>query len=193
MNPIGAIFRNTGKNSKLMALVASAAVVFLLLLYVRFLLVPQISGISEARSKLRNDTSLLKVALGDVAKIGLMKGVIEKYDKKLERYEKMLPADEGISDLLESLSDMAKLANMSIVGIVPVEQKGAGAESIVYKEIPIMITAKAGYHELGQFLSNLENSDRFIKVADMQIKSNPSTPGRHDVELLVVTYALRRR
>ena len=62
----------------------------------------------------------------------------------------------------------------------------------VYQEIPILITAKSGYHELGQFLAKLENAERFMKVVGMTIKSNKATPKKHDAELLVLTYILTK-
>ena len=86
---------------------------------------------------------------------------------------------------------MAKSANTKIVGIMPVTGKEEKAEkNQIYKEIPILISAKSGYHELGRFLNSLENSDRFMKVGDMHIRANPATPKKHDVELLVLTYIL---
>ena len=48
------------------------------------------------------------------------------------------------------------------------------------------------YPSLRKFLSSMENSDRFMKVADIQIKSNAQSPKKHDVEILVLTYVLLR-
>jgi Tfp pilus assembly protein PilO len=61
-----------------------------------------------------------------------------------------------------------------------------------YKEQPILINAKCGFHELGKFLSKMENADRFMKVSDINIKSVAQSPKKHDVELLIVTYTLAR-
>ncbi|MCX5680091.1 MAG: type 4a pilus biogenesis protein PilO, partial [Candidatus Omnitrophica bacterium] len=58
------------------------------------------------------------------------------------------------------------------------------------EEIPILINARSGYHELGKLLSNMENADRFMKVSDIQIKSNSQLPRKHEVEILVLTYVL---
>lgn len=190
MDKITAIFANLKKNPKHMLIAISASVVFAILLYFNFLLKPQIINLSDTGSKLRKADMDLKTARSDIANIGSMKNSIEAYNKKLDRYEKTLPTEEGIPDLLEGLSEMARDANMRIAGIVPIDQREAKSESRVYKEIPIMITAKAGYHGLGRFLASLESSDRFMKVVDMQIKSDPASPKRHDVELLVVTYVL---
>jgi type IV pilus assembly protein PilO len=120
-----------------------------------------------------------------------LKKKFDEYDSKIEVYEKKLPAQQEIPDLLESLSKMARNADISIVGITPVPSKlQKDRKGQVYKEIPILITAKSGYHELGRFLSNMENTDRFMKVVDIKIRANAAAPKRHDVELMVYTYVL---
>ena len=41
-------------------------------------------------------------------------------------------------------------------------------------------------------MAKLEDADRFMKVADIDIKANKATPKKHDVELLVLTYVLAK-
>lgn len=178
------------KDPKKMMIAISSAVLSAVLVYLIFIFMPQVAHISEVRSKLGKVDADLKSARSDIAKIGSMKEAIESYNKKIGQYEKTLPTEDGIPGLLESLSEMAKNANMRIAGIVPIEHKVPEAGNRVYKEIPITITAKAGYHELGRFLSALESSDRFMKVTDMEIRADKAYPKKHDVELLVVTYVL---
>ena len=89
---------------------------------------------------------------------------------------------------------MYKRQDIKIVGIVPamsyLKDDKSVKKSQIYREIPILITAKSGYHELGSFLNNLENADRFMKVVDIDIKANKTSPKKHDVELMVCTYIL---
>ena len=102
-----------------------------------------------------------------------------------------LISQQEIPSLLENLSKMAKNANITIVSITPVTSNSQKeAKSQVYEEIPILITAKSGYHELGHFLSNLENGDRFMKIINISVKTNTTAPKKHDVELMVHTYVL---
>lgn len=190
MDNIRVIFERLKRNPKQMLIVISAAVAVALLVYFAFILKPQVIKISGIMGRLNKARADLKTAESDIAGIGSMNNAVEAFNKKIGKYEKTLPIEEGIPGLLESLSEMARKANMRIAGIVPVGTKELKAEKRVYKEIPIMINAKAGYHELGRFLTSLENSDRFIKVADIHIKSSAATPLKHDVELLVVTYVL---
>ena len=126
-----------------------------------------------------------------ISSIDGLKKQVAQYQDKIQRYEGMLPAEQEIPKLLEDLSQMAKESNVKIVGLTPLQSKqGSQGPDEIYQEIPIRISARSGYHELGKFLSNLENSDRFMKVADIKIKENKATPKKHDVELLVLTYVL---
>jgi type IV pilus assembly protein PilO len=160
-------------------------------LYIYFMLLPQVAYDIKTVGKTFRIRSEIKSARSLMAQKDELGKKASDYNAKIELYEKKLPAQQEIPDLLENLSKMAKNANITIVGITPVtvklqkERKGQ-----IYKEIPILITAKSGYHELGRFLSNLENADRFMKVADINMKVNASSPKKHDVELMVYTYVL---
>jgi len=104
--------------------------------------------------------------------------------------------NQAVKDLNQQIQDkqasLKKIQDQQTVysQAIAQKQKEAKAGSAVYKEIPIMVTAKAGYHEVGRFIASLENSDRFMKVVDIQIKADRALPRKHDVELLVVTYVL---
>ena len=184
------IFSDILKNQKQVIIIIAIAVLLALFLYITFIFSPQIVKIVGLSGKLAKARINLRGAESIIAKMDGMKAAIEVYKAKVGKYEKMLPTEEGIPSLLESLSEMAKSSSMSIAGIAPFTPNDSKPQGPVYKELPIMINAKAGYHELGRFMASLENSDRFIKIADMQIKFNKATPNKHDIELLVVTYVL---
>jgi type IV pilus assembly protein PilO len=173
----------------LFALVALTAAI----LYVNFILIPQVSGVAGSLMKMSGAQARLNGAQADAARIQALRDSMASVSEKVELYEKMLPAEKEIPSLLENLSAMAKSSGVKIVGITPVSlQEESRVKKQVYKEIPIQISAKSGFHELGAFLSNLEGADRFMKVSDIQIKSNSSSPKKHDVELMVLTYVLAK-
>jgi len=163
----------------------------LFVLYLYFIFLPQVTNDINVIGKTIGIRRDLKEAKFLISQRDNLKKKVREYNEKIELYEKKLPAQQEIPSLLEDLSKMAKNANTTIIEIMPVtlklqeERKGA-----VYQEIPILITAKSGYHELGYFLNNLEDGNRFMKVVDIGIKANAASPNKHDVELMVYTYVL---
>jgi type IV pilus assembly protein PilO len=183
------------KNTQTQALLlAVSAVLVASVLYLYFIFVPQVVRVFKMTAntgKVRLELKSARVMVKDFE--GLKSG-LKECSQKVESYEKKLPAEQEIPALLENLSTMAKDSNVKIVSIVPAmsyfKDDKLSNKSPIYREIPILITAKSSYHELGRFLSNLENADRFMKVVDIDIKSNKTNSKKHDVELMVCTYIL---
>lgn len=162
--------------------------------YFYFVFVPQVKRVFKvtvSAGRMKSDLRSARVVIKDFEKL---KSDLKERSQKVDSYEKKLPAEQEIPALLENLSNMAKDSDIKIIGIVPAMSYFKDDKSVeknqIYREIPILITAKSGYHELGHFLNNLENSDRFMKVVDIGIKANKITPKKHDVELMVCTYIL---
>lgn len=176
--------------TQMIAAIAIGSIV-IAVLYFQFLLLPQVTRVFHAVASSNSISSELNKSKSEISRMGEFSKKIDSYKDKVNSYEKMLPAEQEIPALLENLSTMAKSSNIKIVGITPVETaEGKTQKAGVYQEIPILISAKSGYHELGSFLSHLENSDRFMKVGNISIKSNNATPKKHDIDLLVLTYVL---
>ena len=162
--------------------------------YLYFVFVPQVIRVFEltvSTGKMKSELKSARVVIKDFERL---KNGLKERSQKVESYEKKLPAEQEIPALLENLSNMAKDSDIKIVGIVPAassfKDDNPVKKSLIYREIPILITANSGYHELGHFLNNLENADRFMKVVDIDIKANKTSPKKHDVELMVCTYIL---
>lgn len=179
------------KNKKQIFMVGGAVALAIFALYLNFLIKPPIMNLLNIAAKTRMIDMDLKSAISDIAKIDKFKKEIEKSRGKIDSYEKMLPVEQEIPTLLQHLSKMAISSKIKILGITPVMQKEEKPDpDRIYQGIPILISAKSGYYELVEFLKKLENSDRFMKVTDISIKSSASAPNKHDVELLVLTYIL---
>lgn len=179
------------KNTQTQRILA-AGLVFLtaFVLYLYFVFVPQITRVPALFGKVSKITADLKSAKSMSAEMEGLKKRLAEYNEKVEWYEKKLPVEQEIPNLLENLSNMAKGSNIKITSIMPAPENNAQRQGKLYQEIPIRITARSGYHELGRFLSNLENSDRFMKVTNIGIKSNKASPKQHDIDLTVCTYIL---
>lgn len=174
-----------------MVILAMLIAILLVILYFTLLLKPQVMRVTGAVIKNHKMKIELKSMESEIANIDRYTKEISAYKDEVERYEHMLPAGQEVPKLLESLSGMAKSSGVKIVGITPVTVlQDKKREDQIYQEIPILISAKSGYHELGNFLTKLEDSDRLMKLADIEIRANKAVPKKHDVELLVLTYIL---
>jgi len=181
------------KRTQIVLLIISAALAAAAL-YLYLVFAPQVAGVFKLTGDTGNMRSDLKSARTVIKGFEKLNTDLKERGQKVESYEKQLPAEQEIPALLENLSNMAKESDIKIVGIVPAMPKVKDDKSVdknqIYREIPILITAKSGYHELGQFLNKLENADRFMKVVDIDIRASASTPNKHDVELMICTYIL---
>ncbi len=161
------------------------------ILYISYIFLPQVVNDINMIGKTIGIMGDLKEARSLIAQRDELKKKAELYNEKIELYEKKLPAQQEIPSFLENLSKMARDANITIIGIMPVTLKPQKEIRYqVYQEMPILISAKSGYHELGRFLNNLEDGPRFIKVVDINIKADTTAPKKQDVELMVYTYVL---
>lgn len=179
------------KNKKQAAIFVTLLAVVLLVGYLNFFLIPQTASAVAALKGAAKLGREVAVARADIARTPALRKDLDAYSAKIERYVKMLPVEAEVPAFLESLSAMARDANVKIVAIAPVPGKETESpRGRIYQEMPIQINARSGYHELGRFLANLENSDRFMKVVDIEIRSDKASPKRHDVDLLLLTYVL---
>lgn len=174
-----------------MIILAALLAVIALVLYFIFLLKPQVVRVADLVTKERKAKAELTSAEAAIANIARFRKEIESSRETVERYENILPVEQEIPKLLEELSTTARDSKVKIEGITPVVAvQDAGRGDRIFQEIPILISARSGYHELGRFLANLETAKRFMKVVDIEIRSNKSSPTKHSVELVVVTYVL---
>lgn len=179
------------KNKKETAIAIALGALILFVAYLAFLLVPQAGAAASALQNAAKLSAEVRIARADIARIDSLKTELAGYDAKIGRYIKMLPVEKEIPAFLESLAAMARDARVQIVGIAPsAVQDAESQKGRIYQEMPVQISARCGFHELGRFLANIEQSDRFIKVIDVDIRGNKGSPKKHDVELVLLTYVL---
>ena len=91
---------------------------------------------------------------------------------------------------LENISLIAQTSGVKILSITPSELKPltVGKKSVYYFEMPISISAKSGYHELGRFIREIEQGKRVMTVEKLRIRNNKNTSRIHDVGLVLEAY-----
>ena len=179
---------------EVLILIITGLIVFVVL-YFQIFLKSAIAELFTLVPEARNLKADIKKTKEDLKYEAILKKRFESMEGKIGIYGKKLPAEQDIPILLRDLSNMARDSYVKILGINPMSSRKSQSRNRlnVYQEIPIMISARSGYHELGTFIDKIENADRFMEISDIKMKSNPSSLRRHDIELVVSTYVLLKK
>ncbi|MBD3379495.1 MAG: type 4a pilus biogenesis protein PilO, partial [Candidatus Omnitrophica bacterium] len=116
---------------------------------------------------------------------------LNEMKKEMLSYEKLLPGQKDFPELLDGLASVAKNSGVTIQAIIPGKLSAVGprkGESDFLKAMPVVISAKSGYHELGRFISDLESANRFISLENLSLKYDKRTPRLHDIRIVLKTY-----
>ena len=181
---------NILKNQKFIIYGALCLCIFIADFYL--VLRPVVGGLMRVMPEVNSKASRANIMNIDIRSIQNYQKQINNYKANLSGYKRRFSTKEEISPLLKSLSDTAKTYGVKIVSITPLEgleEKQAKAAS-AYRKIPIFLSAVSAYHPFGLFLNKLENSDTFMRIADIKISGDASRTGSHSFNITVVTYIL---
>lgn len=166
-----------------------------LMIYYNLLLKPQFSSFIAKNKEFRVVKERVKAGEALIANKTELTRQYDNFKKQAGYLEKRLPSQDQISSLLEDFSDVAESSDVNILKIKPLEESAPLSKQKVvsnsYTEFPILIEARAGYHQLGAFVNKLETMDRFIKIIDMDVSGNAKNPRDHDIKIRIITYVLQ--
>jgi len=174
-------------------LVLSILVIAIILVaYFYFFLKPEIGALQKVLPKVRALNKNIKEVDKLIGNIDSFKTKIADLKEKVDQYEARLPTKKEISSILNHLSALASQEHIKITGIKELETiKGEMQEGEqAYSGVPIEIDMKSGYHRLGKFINEIENSDRLMKIDDLEIKSTSENLTEHNVKLIVSSFVL---
>ena len=127
-----------------------------------------------------------------ISNIDDFKKEISKLKKEVGQYETKLPTEKEITSILNQLSALASQEQVKIIGIreLGITRDDAEEKERAYKEVPIEIEMKSGYHQLGRFINKIESSDRLMKIESLEINSNYQNLTEHTVKLVISSFVL---
>ena len=160
----------------------------LLLIYLVFALIPKWSFFNKTLSDIKDLKEKISLVDGRIGRIDVLTNKLEKLTSEIESYSDGLPEQKELPQFLEELSLTAEESGVKILSITPAPPSKVDKSGEYYREAPIVITAESGYHELGDFISNLEESERFITIEDLLIRSDVKIPRKHKVTINLKTY-----
>ncbi|PJE79817.1 hypothetical protein CI610_01212 [invertebrate metagenome] len=94
---------------------------------------------------------------------------------------RQLPGDTEVPGLLEDISFAGRGAGLQFEGIKLQSEK----ITEYYIELPISISVKGNYHDLGNFVSSVANLSRIVTLHDLKIEQDR---GQLKMDILAKTY-----
>jgi len=166
-----------------------------LVLYYSLLLKPQFSTFLARNREFKIVRARVKQGEALIANESGVRRQQENFKQQADYLKKRLPSQDQISSLLEDFSNVAEASGVKILKIKPIEEpvplSKQKAINTAYSEFPILIEARAGFHQLGIFVNKLEAMDRFIKITDISVAGVEKDPRHHDIKMRMITYVLQ--
>ena len=147
--------------------IAVAPAVIIAILFVVLVYMPKTKEVKMLNADISKQENEIAKNKTKAAKLDILKIENDKLTKKLKELQEKLPEEEGVSTLIQQLSEMAVKADIDILTWRP-EAKKAHPSGIV-EEIPFSLTLAGTYHNLGSFFSNLTRLNRIVNVSDIQL------------------------
>jgi Tfp pilus assembly protein PilO len=114
---------------------------------------------------------------------------LEERRRMIARVMRRLPSTPDAPGFLVSLVEVLRQTGI-IQRLVKPEATRNRAD---YTEIPYAVSAFGRYHELGQFLTLVEqNPDRFMRLRQMRVTNTIARPSIHPVELEITTFMFNK-
>jgi Tfp pilus assembly protein PilO len=171
-------------------------------LYTIFALVPKVMQFYEMMSTTGDLKRKVEFVEREGKHLDKLKERLENLKAEDDGYSERFPSQKDIPDLLEDFASVARKSDVNIQSITPIEMKvpqparrrrrdeapAAREAKKYFDEIPILITAKSGYHQLGHFVNDLETGDRLLTIGDLQIQSNRKDPWEHNAKIVLKAY-----
>ncbi|MFT4822653.1 MAG: type IV pilus assembly protein PilO [Halioglobus sp.] len=115
---------------------------------------------------------------------------LDAYKRQMEEMQEsfgalvsQLPSDTEVPGLLEDITNKGLLNGLEINTIDLLEEQSRE----FYIELPISISARGNYHDLGAFISGMAGLPRIVTLHDFSISAS-NVPGMLDLKLLAKTY-----
>ena len=93
-------------------------------------------------------------------------GKIRAMGRHLKVYNKRVPQGRGVSWLISHISDIASKQKIEISSIKP----GIPEDRGLYTNLHVVLDIACTYNQLGEFISKIESSEKFLRVESINMK-----------------------
>lgn len=144
----------------------------------------EVDGLRQQRAAKQADLLQSKAVAASLARF---KQEAQALRVKLEAVKERLPSEKEIPALYRQVSDLAFQSGLSVSLFQPKDL----ATRDIYQEVPISISAEAGYHQLGSFFDRLSQLPRIVTLTDLKLSGIARPTGTVRADLILATYVFR--
>lgn len=109
---------------------------------------------------------------------------------KLAALQEHLPAEQEVTELLKQISDLGLQSGLEILLWKPGAKRAV--PSGLYAEIPVQIEVITGYHNLGDFYSQISRLARIVNISGLKItvkaRGSDDSKGLNSATFTAVTF-----
>jgi len=164
-------------------LVIGLIIFFILLLDYFILLRPQLMLFKQTNRQTGTLFRNLKTAKQDIASLDQFQKRLGILTEKNSVVGERIAQEEEMPVVLENIQLKPSRTEQKIV---------ATAQAGKIYELPILIEARSGYHQLGSFINKLENDQIFMNLASLELLSNDEDASHHNAKMVVEIYILKK-
>lgn len=146
-------------------------------LFYLFSFKPQTETIEQLQKQVNAASEELKIARKAARNLPKIKKEFEEIQREFDATAVLLPKSQEIPNLLRNISDLGKSAGLDFLKFTP----GVEIPKDFYAEIPIDITIRGPYHNLGFFLDKVSKLERIVTVNNINIDK----PEKEGAEMLL--------
>ena len=131
----------------------------------------RITQLEDEYTKLEAELEKARQMVGNLAKL---EAEYERLHQQWVSAQELLPEEQEMPDLLRKVTTAGNKAGIEFVLFQPL----APVAREMFKEHPVRVKVRGGYHQLGIFLSRLANMSRIVNVSDLKVtahKNNEKT------------------
>ncbi len=162
------------------------AVIVLLAVDAVFILRPQIGGIVALERKSAQIKADIEMLSTNKQRMIQFRANLDTGRRSMKNFKAMVRKQDEAPAVLKIISTLANGYGVKVDQLVPQKSDGTVLvknEDGKYGSLAILVRAKAGYHQLGRFLSRLEQERVFWYLESVDIAADATDPARHVVKV----------
>lgn len=162
--------------------------------WLQLFLFPQRAALAQARAQIQELRGQVEQVRAGLAQQPAMEEETRRLQAEYKLPEVTKPPEQQLPELLELISQVARQAGVRVVAAKPkgdVSKLLPGASG--YLELPVLVLVSGGYHQIGQFLDALEQSETLLRVRELSVMDDEEKLYEHTGAVLFQAYLVPAR